>query len=145
MKPETWGDWAPDWALSLPLIVATALIHVAGLGGIQMVVDWLIRKFSQLGVTRPPFAAVVAATVLLATVLHSVGGAIWALAYLWLGAVADARTAMLYSLSAMTSYGHAPVFLEERWRMMGALESLNGMLLFGLTTAFMYGVIRKLR
>ena len=34
----------------------------------------------------------------------------------------------------MTSYGHANLFLEEHWQLMGALEALNGMLLFGLTT-----------
>jgi hypothetical protein len=27
--------------------------------------------------------------------------------------------------------------------MMGALEALNGMLLFGLTTAFMFGMMQK--
>jgi len=38
---------------------------------------------------------------------------------------------MLYSLSAMTTYGHANLFLKDRWQLMGALEALNGMLLFG--------------
>jgi hypothetical protein len=50
---------------------------------------------------------------------------------------------MLYSLSAMTTYGHATVYLEDRWELMGALESLNGTLLFGLTTAFLYAMIRE--
>jgi hypothetical protein len=50
---------------------------------------------------------------------------------------------MLYSLSAMTSYGHANLFLEEQWQLMGALEPLNGMLLFGLTTAFLFAMIQK--
>ncbi len=34
----------------------------------------------------------------------------------------DTKSAMLYSLSAMTSYGHANLFLEEQWQMMGALS-----------------------
>jgi hypothetical protein len=50
---------------------------------------------------------------------------------------------MLYSLSAKTSYGHANLFLETNWQMLGALESLNGMLLFGLTTAFLFAMIQK--
>jgi hypothetical protein len=29
--------------------------------------------------------------------------------------------------------------------MMGALEALNGMLLFGLTTAFMFAMIQRIR
>jgi AcrR family transcriptional regulator len=36
------------------------------------------------------------------------------------------------------SYGHATLFLEGQWQLMGALEALNGMLLFGLTTAFLF-------
>jgi hypothetical protein len=50
---------------------------------------------------------------------------------------------MLYSLSAMTSYGHANLYLEPQWQLMGALEALNGMLLFGLTTAFLFAMIRE--
>jgi hypothetical protein len=49
---------------------------------------------------------------------------------------------MLYSLSAMTTYGHASLFLEPQWQMMGALEALNGMMLFGLTTAFRFFLIQ---
>jgi hypothetical protein len=61
---------------------------------------------------------------------------VWAAAYRLLGALPDNRSAMLYSLSAMTSYGHGTIFLDPHWQMMGALEALNGMMLFGLTTAF---------
>ena len=50
---------------------------------------------------------------------------------------------MLYSLGALTTYGHASIFLAEHWRMLGALEALNGMLLFGLTTAFLFAMIQE--
>jgi hypothetical protein len=40
------------------------------------------------------------------TVLHAIEGSAWALAYLLLGALPDSRSAMLYSLGAMTTYGH---------------------------------------
>ena len=56
----------------------------------------------------------------------------------------DGRSSMLYSLSAMTSYGHEHFDLANHWQLMGALEALNGMILFGLTTAFLYGMIREL-
>ena len=50
---------------------------------------------------------------------------------------------MLYSLSAMTTYGHADVFLAKHWQLMGAIEALNGMMLFGLSTAFLFAVLRE--
>lgn len=52
-------------------------------------------------------------------------------------------SAMLYSLRASTSYGHANLFLKERWQLMGALEALNGTLLFEPTTAFLFAMIRE--
>jgi hypothetical protein len=33
--------------------------------------------------------------------------------------------------------------LEDHWHLMGAMEALNGWLLFGLTTAFLFAVIEK--
>ena len=43
----------------------------------------------------------------------------------------------------MTSYGHANLYLKAEWQLMGAFEALNGMLLFGLTTAFLFAMIRR--
>jgi hypothetical protein len=50
---------------------------------------------------------------------------------------------MLYSLSAMTTYGHENLHLKDRWQLMGAFEALSGTLLFGLKTAFLFAVIRE--
>jgi hypothetical protein len=32
--------------------------------------------------------------------------------------------------------------LEEQWQLLGTLEALNGMLLFGLTTAFLVAMVQ---
>jgi len=37
----------------------------------------------------------------------------------------DNNSAVLYSLSAITTYGHANIFLDPHWQLMGALEALN--------------------
>ncbi len=42
-----------------------------------------------------------------------------------------------------TTYGHANLFLKDRLQLMGALEALNEMLLFGLTTAFLFAMIQR--
>jgi hypothetical protein len=83
------------------------------------------------------------ATALSAAILHGFEGFIWASAYRFLGARGDSKSAMLYSLNAMTSYGHGGLILEPRWQLMGALESLNGWILFGLTTAFLFSVMQR--
>ena len=82
-------------------------------------------------------------TALWTTLLHAFEGCIWAAAYRLLGALHDNRSAMLYSLGALTTYGHASINLESRWQLMGVLEALNGLILFGLTTAFLFTVMQK--
>jgi hypothetical protein len=143
MHPNGVGTWTGDWAWSLPLIVLTVVIHVCGLAIIgERVVDALGESVDRRRFMFK-FAVVMAGTSLLATILHGIEGAIWAAAYRFLDALPDMRTAMLYSISAMTSYGHANLFLKDRWQLMGALEALNGMLLFGLTTAFLFAMIQR--
>jgi uncharacterized membrane protein len=136
--------WTADWAWSLPLILLTVVIHVFGLGLInERVVRVLSRSMDRRRMV-PIFALVMGVTVLLMTALHGIEGVAWAAAYVFVGAVPDGKSAMLYSLNAMTTYGHESVSLAPHWQMMGALEALNGMLLFGLTTAFLFAMIQEI-
>ena len=136
--------WTADWAWSLPLILLTVVIHVFGLGLInERVVRGLSRSIDRRRLV-PLFALVMGVAVILMTALHGIEGIAWAAAYLFLGAVPDAKSAMLYSLNAMTTFGHESTQLAPHWQMMGALEALNGMLLFGLTTAFLFAMIQEI-
>src|ERR1700739_1498880 len=143
MKAGDAGAWTGDWAWSLPLIVLNVVIHVIGLGLINESVVRVLSGAMERRRFLAKFALVMGVTALLATVLHGIEAASGAPASRLLGALSDTKSAMLYSLSAMTSYGHANLFLEEQWQLMGALEALNGMLLFGLTTAFLFAMIQK--
>ncbi len=137
------AEWGADWAWGMPLIVLTVIIHVLGLG---LIGQKALRASSHIFEHRHPMAAfvvVVGTTTLLATSLHGMEAGIWAGAYLLLGALPDQRSAMLYSLNAITSYGHESLTLSDGWRLMGAMEALNGWLLFGLTTAFLFGMIDR--
>jgi hypothetical protein len=135
--------WSASWAWSLPLIVLTVIIHVFGLLRIDQSVEHCENKAVERYSFHVVFVVIIGATALLATLLHGLEGMIWAAAYRLVGALPDDRSAVLYSLSAMTSYGHANLDLEKHWQLMGALEALNGMLLFGLTTAFLFGIIQR--
>jgi hypothetical protein len=90
------------------------------------------------------FALALGAATLIAILLHALEAGIWAGVYEILGALPDSKSALLFSLSAMTTYGHEHFDLANHWQLMGSLEALNGMILFGLTTAFLYGMIREL-
>src|SRR5262245_35878446 len=125
--------WASDWAWSMPLVVLTVVIHILGLGLFnQMVVPTLERRMSGRHPTNA-FIVVMGVTVLVVMVLHALETTIWAAAYRLLDALPDGRLAILYSLNSMTTYGHTNLYLKEHWQLMGAVEALNGIILFGLT------------
>jgi hypothetical protein len=143
MNPTTVSTWSAAWTWSLPLIVATVVFHSIGLGLIDHGVSVLLNGS---GKNRVPFLlsmSVIGGSALCATILHGIEGLLWAVAYLLLGAVSGRQSAVLYSLNAITSYGHTNLDLKGHWQLMGALEALNGWIVFGLTTAFLFTVIQK--
>jgi hypothetical protein len=135
--------WSGNWAWGLPLIVLTVIIHAWGLGLINEQLPPVATGEAAEHNKFLRFGMLMSVITILISMLHGVESAVWAVAYRILGALPDAKTAMLYSLSAMTTYGHANVYLLPQWQFLGALESLNGMLLFGVTTAFMFAMIQR--
>ena len=136
-------SWDGNWAWALPLIVLNLILHVVGLGLIN---TRMMRALGPLRANRDffvVFVLVMGGAALSATVLHSLEALIWAVAYQVLGAVPDGRAALLYSLNAITAFGHTTLELAPHWQLMGAFEALNGLLLFGLTTAFLYGHLQR--
>jgi hypothetical protein len=92
-------------------------------------------------VVRP--VVLIALVGLLLTLLHGAEAAMWMAAYLLVGAVGSERDAMLYSLDSFTTRGASEVLLNPEWRLMGALEAADGMLLFGISTAFVFAVFQR--
>jgi hypothetical protein len=64
------------------------------------------------------------------------------MAYWWLGALNSAAEALLYSVDSISTRGASGLMLGSRWRMMGALEATDGMLLFGISTAYIFSVMQ---
>ena len=53
-----------------------------------------------------------------------------------------AAAAILYSVNSMATRGASELMLQPHWQMMGALEAADGMLLFGISTAFIFTVMQ---
>lgn len=137
-----WG-WHSDWGWGMLLIFLTVTIHVSGLGLLH---QRAVQVFVGIKSGRPygaKYVLVIGAVTMVATLLHVLELIIWAASYQVLDAISDTRSAMLYSINAMTSYGHESVYLNPRWQLLGAAEALNGWLLFGLTTAFLFAMFQK--
>ena len=132
--------WGSNWLWGLPLLVTTVVVHVAMF---MIITRALIPEIIPSKRSLLDFIVSVAVLALFAATLHSLEALAWAFLYVKTGALPDISVAMLYSLSAITSYGHAEVFLGREWRLLGSIEAVNGLILFGLTTAFFFAAIQN--
>ena len=127
-----------NWTWGLSLIALTIAIHATGVV-VMAFVGFGVRERMEtwkLGLRHliPIVIGIIGAFGLLLAVLHGIEAAIWAAAYLWLGALDTPKDAILYSLDSMTTRGASGLTLERHWLTMGALEAADGMLLFGIST-----------
>jgi hypothetical protein len=67
---------------------------------------------------------------------------LWASPYRLLGALDSFTDASVYSLGTMTTFEITGVSVPSRWQMISALEAVNGALLLGITTAFIFAVMQ---
>jgi hypothetical protein len=136
----------PSWLWGLSLIVLTMAIHVTAIvilayAALRLRVGLETRGLEVWGLIAI-LIFVIGVIGLLLAVLHGIECGIWAAAYLWLGALDSPRNAMFFSLDAMSTRGASGLTLQRPWQVMGALEAVDGMLLFGVSTAYLYSVMQ---
>jgi hypothetical protein len=142
-----WGAWGASWLWSLMLVAITITVHAGGIVTILRVLEWLRsrdvdRGRAFLDNVLATVCAIVAIALSLA-MLHAIECTIWAAAFVGLHAIGSPADAMLYSVDSMTTRGSSGLSMERTWRMMGAVEAGDGMLLFGISTAFLFAVMRQ--
>src|SRR5215472_231325 len=140
-------DPLENWTWSLLLIALTIAMHVAGvipmaLAGVSIRARIESRNHLTLRQVAAILIGLIGAVGLLLTALHGVEAALWAAAYWWLGALSSPTDAILYSVDSMSTLGASGLTLEPHWRMMGALEGMDGMLLFGISTAYIFAIMQ---
>ena len=137
---------AANWTWGLLLIALTIATHATGVVLSALAFVGVRRRLESrhLPLHRAILVLIslVSTAGLLLAVLHGIEAGIWAAAYLWLGAIASPAEAILYSVDSMSTRGASGLTLEAPWRMMGALESVDGMLLFGISTAYIFAVLQ---
>ena len=135
------------WILGLSLIVLTIAIHTTALVlvafGLETRIRARINKYKPHQLRAIPTVIVhIGAVALILAALHGLEGVLWASAYWWLGAVDSFTDASVYSLASMTTFEIPAITLAPRWQRISVLEAVNGVLLFGISTAFLFAVIQ---
>ncbi len=136
-----------SWTLGLSLIVLTIAIHTSGVVlmafGLESRVRVRVEKPKRGRLRAIPIViGHIGAVALILAALHGLEGVLWASAYRWLGAFDSFTDASIYSLGTMTTFELPGLALPSRLRMVSALEAVNGVLLFGISTAFIFAVMQ---
>lgn len=128
--------------IAFVIVSVCVLIHV---GGIVIFAQFLIRKFpaESLGaMSRQAFLLILVFGVVIT--LHLIETGIWATFYFWNHHFPDYETALYFSLGTYSTIGYGDVVLPQRWRLLGGIEGISGVLLCGLSGAFIFAVVNAI-
>jgi len=134
----------------IPLLVGCATVFVSM--GIQIgAVVFMLHYLIGLAADQDPknsgmaFNSYVISIVLFMLFTgHLIQMAIWAALFLQLGEFSDFLTAFYHSMVNFTSLGYGDIVMSDRWRLLGALEASNGVLMFGLSAGTLLAVMSHL-
>jgi hypothetical protein len=130
-------------AVAFTLVAICVVIHATGM---LIFAEWILVRRSiiqgQRGITHHALLLILVFAVII--FLHLAETALWAAFYYWQHLFADFETALYFSIICYTTIGFGDVVLPQKWRLLGAVEGVSGVLLCGLSTAFIFAIVDAL-
>ena len=130
-------------AVAAAIVSVCLLIHMAG---ILLMAEWLLQKREHLerNTSRRHFAMLMVMLFAGIMLLHLTQTSLWAVFYYAQGLFSDFETSLYFSMVSFTTIGYGDVLLPRRWRLLGVIEGISGVLLCGVSTAFIFAVINAM-
>jgi hypothetical protein len=123
---------------------AVSLVNIAVHAATMMVIV-RSKDVIHANVGRHPtlrLVGIMIAAVSMLMAAHLLEVAIWALAYSLAGATPQGTENLYFAFVNYTTLGYGDIVPVARWRLLGPLTAMNGVLLFGWSTAVIYHVLR---
>lgn len=122
-------------AIGTLIISVTVLIHTFGLMAVSHAMSWLVDRYRMHG-HRSRVLAMNSVVIGIFLVL-TVEVWMWAACYVVIGVVDTFPTALYLSTITFSTVGYGDVVPHPEWRMLAALEGIDGFLLIGWSTAYL--------
>ncbi|HEX5835092.1 MAG TPA: potassium channel family protein [Pyrinomonadaceae bacterium] len=122
------------------IISVCLMVHVAG---ILLMAEWLLgkREYFEQRATKRHFAGLIVTLFTGVMFLHLVQTGLWAAFYYVQNLFDDFETSLYFSMVSFATIGYGDVLLPRRWRLLGVVEGFSGVILCGISTAFIFAVV----
>ena len=136
-------------SILMPLVIflATTFAIVMIHGFAVQINVHLLRRQLRLGRAGIKFwndVAIVTETTLVALTAHLIEITIWGLVFISCGEFSQLGPAIYHSATNYTSLGYGDIVMSSSWKLLGPLETADGMLMFGVSTAMIIAVLQRL-
>jgi hypothetical protein len=123
---------------------AASVCNIAIHALVMVVVIRVTRVVDELATTRQTFRliAVMIATVTVLMIAHLAEVLVWSLIYAATGAAPEGSDLIYFAFVNYTTLGYGDITPVERWHLLGPMTAMNGVLLFGWSTAVIFEVLR---
>jgi hypothetical protein len=114
---------------------------------VVQLIRYLLKKLATKDKTLQGFGFdlyIISIVLLLLFIGHLIQIGIWASLFIYLDEFSDFVTAFYHSTVNFASLGYGDIVMSEEWRLLGALEATNGVLMFGLSSGTMIAVMTNL-
>ena len=136
-----------ELALATVMVSLTVAIHASGLYTLSRLLRLEERDEEREHIhamSLRGFAATII-VILGLFILHGVEIWLYAFVYLVIGSVHGLREAVYFSTITYGAIGYSDAVMAERWRLVSAIEGINGIILIGWSTAFFVTLIARMR
>ena len=86
---------------------------------------------------------IMVATVLVLMAAHMLEAFVWSLFYAVLNVAPDGADLVYFAFVNYATLGYGDITPVARWRLLGPMTAMNGVLLFGWSTALIFEVLRR--
>jgi hypothetical protein len=124
--------------------IAASVCNIAIHAIVMAAVLWAARVAGERATSRQSLrlAAVMIATVSVLMVAHIAEVVVWSFVYMMVGAAPLGTDFIYFAFVNYTTLGYGDVTPIERWHLLGPMTAMNGVLLFGWSTAVIFAVLR---
>ena len=122
--------------IAIHAVVMTSIVRLARDIGTTKTID---PRLHQLWLLTAVMVPIVSALM----IVHFLEVFVWALAYLFVDATPAGHDVLYFAFVNYTTLGYGDITPVERWKLLGPVTAMNGVLLFGWSTAFVYAVLRR--